>query len=111
MTKPIELLDPIRLRIDAATKGPWRYEYVKPSKYDSGNYWMVIIGGYKDEASIELEENADFIANVRTDADRMERALRYMLEVEKVRCVCEKLGERCGYCELRDAVAAILEDK
>ena len=87
----LEWLDGVRADLDAATPGPWRTEWDDADKWHSitgaghdlgGGLWMVC----PEVATVEEGGDADarLIASAPDRLDRMERALRGVLEMHAV---------------------------
>ena len=88
----LEWLDTVRADLDAATPGPWRTEWDDADKWHSitgtghglgGGLWVVC----PEVATVEAGGDADahLIASAPDRLDRMERALRGVMERHRPR--------------------------
>lgn len=109
-------LDALRERVERATPGPWEnygdgdHEVYQAVEYDDGD-----VGPYIAR-SVPSEGDAVFIAAARTDVERIEAALRAVMDTH--RPMRDYGGTVCATCEepypcltVEEVEAALLGDK
>lgn len=92
-TEILRALDAIRKRVDAATPGPWLFEY-NNDVYSTGTDDDAFVEWFEGPFEIRdaKKDDVEFTGHSRTDLDVLERALRVVLDYSGPPKISESVG-------------------